>query len=102
MVGDDVQEVVDALATRLARSVAVDDPAIRLIAASRHFGDEDALRVQSVLAREVPADLQRRLYARGIADWIEPAVVVGDTPDEFAPGCAVRSAATGCCSASSG
>jgi sugar diacid utilization regulator len=85
MVGDGIQEVVDALATRLGRSVAVDDPAIRLIAASRHFGDEDALRVRSVLDREIPADLRHRLLARGIADWTEPAVLTGDPEDGFAP-----------------
>lgn len=85
MIGDGIQEVVDALATRLGRSVAVDDPAIRLIAASRHFGDEDPLRVRSVLDREIASDLQRRLLARGIADWSRPGVLTGDPEVDFAP-----------------
>ena len=49
----DLQSIVDDLAERLHRSVAIDDPAIRLLAASRHFGDEDAVRVGSVLNRAV-------------------------------------------------
>jgi sugar diacid utilization regulator len=85
MVGDGIQAVVDALATRLGRSVAVDDPAIRLIAASRHFGDEDALRVRSVLDRKIASELQHRLLARGIAEWTEPHILTSDTWVEFAP-----------------
>ncbi|ATL88513.1 PucR family transcriptional regulator [Streptomyces malaysiensis] len=85
MVGDGIQAVVDALATRLGRSVAVDDPAIRLIAASRHFGDEDALRVRSVLDRQIPAELQQQVLASGISDWTGPGILNGDGQYDFAP-----------------
>ncbi|MFD5123601.1 PucR family transcriptional regulator [Streptomyces sp. NPDC058385] len=85
MVVDSIQAVVDALATRLGRSVAVDDPAIKLIAASRHFGDEDPLRVRSVLDRQISPELQQRLLATGITDWTEPEILNGDGKFDFAP-----------------
>lgn len=61
-----LQELVDDLAERLQRSVALDDPAIRLIVASRHFGDEDAVRVQSILGRGVDAAIRNRVLSLGI------------------------------------
>lgn len=73
MQGEEIQPVVDALANRLGRSVAVDDPSIRLIAASRHFGDEDKARVRSVLDRTVPSEAMRWLLGHGIADQTGPA-----------------------------
>ncbi|GII95168.1 hypothetical protein Ssi02_53990 [Sinosporangium siamense] len=45
--------MVDSLANRLQRSVAIDDRQIRLIVASKHFGDEDPVRIKSVLGRGV-------------------------------------------------
>ncbi|GAA1749113.1 helix-turn-helix domain-containing protein [Nonomuraea bangladeshensis] len=77
MEGDDVQVIVDALAARLGRSVAVDDPSIHLIAASRHFGDEDAARVRSVLDREVSREIRDWLAVQGVADWTRPARLPG-------------------------
>lgn len=71
----DLQSIVDDLAERLHRSVAIDDPAIRLLAASRHFGDEDAVRVGSVLNRAVRPEITTGLFALGIAGWTEPGVV---------------------------
>ncbi|ANY09393.1 PucR family transcriptional regulator [Pseudonocardia sp. HH130630-07] len=72
---DELQSIVDALAERLRRSVAVDDPALRLLAASRHFGDEDDLRVRSVLDRAVQPAVAERVLAAGVAGWAEPGVV---------------------------
>jgi sugar diacid utilization regulator len=69
---DTLQAVVDDLADRLQRSVAVDDTSIRLMASSRHFGEEDDLRSGSILNREVPAALVERILAKGIADWTDP------------------------------
>ncbi|WP_158895738.1 helix-turn-helix domain-containing protein [Amycolatopsis anabasis] len=73
---DDLQEIVDDLAERLQRSVAIDDPSIRLLAASRHFGDEDSVRVSSVLNRSIDADLQEQVLAQGIAQWTSPGRLV--------------------------
>lgn len=79
---EDVQAVVDGLAARLGRSVAVDDPRIRLIAASRHFGDEDAIRVGSVLNRAVPAEIAAEVLGYGVASWTR----AGRYPGEAAEG----------------
>ncbi|MFD2467590.1 PucR family transcriptional regulator [Amycolatopsis silviterrae] len=75
MADDDLQSIVDELAERLEQSVAIDDPAIRLLAASRHFGDEDPVRVSSVLNRSIPAEISDPIFAQGIASWTEPGVV---------------------------
>ncbi|GAA1246085.1 helix-turn-helix domain-containing protein [Prauserella halophila] len=76
MADDGLQEIVDELAQRLQRSVAIDDPAIRLLAASRHFGDEDPVRVTSVLNRSVSPDLTEEVLGHGIATWTRPGHVV--------------------------
>ncbi|MFP5021211.1 PucR family transcriptional regulator [Pseudonocardia phyllosphaerae] len=76
MTDDGLQEIVDELAQRLQRSVAIDDPAIRLLAASRHFGDEDPVRVTSVLNRSVSPDLTEEVLGHGIATWTRPGHVV--------------------------
>ncbi|WP_033294100.1 helix-turn-helix domain-containing protein [Amycolatopsis jejuensis] len=74
--GDDLQDIVDDLAERLQRSVAIDDPSIRLLAASRHFGDEDGIRVASVLNRTLDADVREKILAQGIARWTAPGRVL--------------------------
>lgn len=76
---DDLQEIVDSLAERLQRSVAIDDRAIRLIVASRHFGDEDPVRVKSVLGRDVPAHIRSRVLSLGIDRFDGPGRV--ELPD---------------------
>ncbi len=83
----DLQSIVDELAERLQRSVAIDDPAIRLLAASRHFGDEDAMRVSSVLNRAVEPRIVDHLLAQGVDHWVAPAVVdvEGGAPRLCAP-----------------
>ncbi|WP_028938100.1 PucR family transcriptional regulator [Pseudonocardia spinosispora] len=72
---DELQPIVDDLANRLHRSVAIDDPSIRLLAASRHFGDEDVIRVRSVLDRAVDPELTERVLAQGITRWVSPGRV---------------------------
>ncbi|WP_431906860.1 hypothetical protein [Amycolatopsis thermoflava] len=71
-----LQDIVDNLAERLQRSVAIDDPHIRLLAARHHFGDEDATRVSSVLNRSVDPQLCEQILAQGIAQWTTPGRVV--------------------------
>ncbi|MEL5953552.1 helix-turn-helix domain-containing protein [Streptomyces sp. CLV115] len=63
---DGLQEIVDSLADRLQRSVALDDRAIHLIVASKHYGDEDSVRIQSVLGREVDGAIAETILATGI------------------------------------
>ncbi len=70
---DGLQDMVDALAGRLQRSVAIDDPDIRLIVASGHFGDEDPVRVKSVLGREVDHAITMKVHSFGVDTFIGPA-----------------------------
>lgn len=81
MADDDLQAIVDELAERLKRSVAIDDPGIRLLAASRHFGDEDPVRVKSVLNRSVSAEIVESVLAHGVAKWTSPGTVSIPLPD---------------------
>ena len=76
---ENLQELIDVLAERLQRSVALDDPALSMIVASRHFGDEDAVRVQSVLGRGVDPELQALVLSLGIADFDGPRRVAPPT-----------------------
>ncbi|GAA3585215.1 hypothetical protein GCM10022222_82290 [Amycolatopsis ultiminotia] len=93
MAGEDLQSLVDELAEQLHRSVAIDDPAVKLLAVSRHFGDEDPLRVTAVLNRSLPDELTRPLLELGISTWTEPGRVELDVPGSKARLCApVRSA----------
>ena len=69
---ESLQELIDTFAERLQRSVALDDPTLSLIVASRHFGDEDAVRVQSVLGRGVDPELRQLVLSLGIAELDGP------------------------------
>ncbi|WP_432097174.1 PucR family transcriptional regulator [Streptomyces sp. bgisy100] len=64
---DVIQRLVDSLAARIRHSVAVDDERGRLIACSRHYGDEDELRIDVVLSRQLPAPAAEYLNSFGIA-----------------------------------
>ncbi|WZH51345.1 MAG: helix-turn-helix domain-containing protein [Nocardioides alkalitolerans] len=70
-----VQQLIDDLADRLRRSVVLDDPEVRLLATSRHFGDEDEVRVRAVLQRDAGPDAVRHVLAQGVAGWTVPGVV---------------------------
>lgn len=53
----ELQRFVDHLGNRLGRSVAIDDPHIRLLAYNAHTADVDDARVISIMRRSVPATL---------------------------------------------
>ena len=63
---DELQAIVDRLAARLGRSVAIDDPSVRLIAASRHFGDEDPPRIRVMLSRQADRAMVAHAESCGI------------------------------------
>lgn len=67
-VSSDLQRLVDHLGNRLGRSVAIDDPHIRLLAYNAHTADVDDARVGSIMRRGVPAELVEYLYSLGIED----------------------------------
>jgi PucR C-terminal helix-turn-helix domain/GGDEF-like domain len=59
---DRVQEITEALGSRLRRGVAVDDQTLRLLAVGKDYGDADPARIWSLLHRRTrPEDVN---YAR--------------------------------------
>jgi len=75
---DGLQQVVDGLASRLGRSVAVDDTRGRVVTVSRHFGDEDPLRVYAVLQRDSDPRVVEHFRRHGIHGWSAPGRVPAD------------------------
>lgn len=69
--------MADALAEELQRSVVINDPEIRLICASRHFGDEDEVRVHAVLQRMTEKAAIGHILSHDVAQWSGPGVVPG-------------------------
>ncbi|WP_433506972.1 alpha/beta fold hydrolase [Pseudonocardia halophobica] len=78
--GADLQAVVDELADELGRSVVVNDPVVRMLVTSRHFGDEDEVRVRALLQRDAGADVARHVLDQGVARWSR-AGAVPERPD---------------------
>lgn len=77
MIEGDPQSVVDELAARLERSVVVNDAGVRLLWASRHFGDEDPVRIRAVLQRDAGPEVAAHVLSSGVADWRTDGVVPG-------------------------
>lgn len=71
----DLELLVDDLADRLQRSVVVDDPTIRLIYASRHFGDEDPQRIRAVLQHDVGGAATAHILGCGVHQWSAPGLI---------------------------
>jgi sugar diacid utilization regulator len=63
----ELQDLVDALATCIARSVVIDDQRFHLVAFSSHNQEIDEVRRASILARETPEEVARWLIQRGLA-----------------------------------
>lgn len=61
-----LQRLVDHLGNRLGRSVAIDDPHIRLLAYTAHTSDVDNVRVGSIMQRSVSVELTDYLSSLGI------------------------------------
>ncbi|MFC9250422.1 PucR family transcriptional regulator [Amycolatopsis thailandensis] len=62
----DLQQLVDHLGNRLGRSVAIDDPHIRLLAYNAHDTEIDAVRVGSIMRRRVSPSLTSHLQDLGV------------------------------------
>ncbi|MET8206186.1 helix-turn-helix domain-containing protein [Streptomyces sp. NPDC005373] len=73
-----VQQLVDALSDQLSRAVVVDDPELRPLWTSRHYGDEDEQRIRSVLQRDSGLGATRHILAQGVRRWREPGLVPAD------------------------
>lgn len=72
-----LQTLVDDLADELRRSVVIDDPVVRLLCTSRHFGDEDELRVRAVLQRDAGPVISAYILDQGVAQWSRAGMVEG-------------------------
>ncbi|MFF1480148.1 PucR family transcriptional regulator [Streptomyces sp. NPDC058301] len=72
-----LQALVDELAEQLGRSVAVDDPLVRMICTSRHFGDEDPVRIGTLLQGRADNATVRYVLAQGVAQWPKPGFIEG-------------------------
>ena len=73
----ELQSMIDDLAGHLGRSVVIDDPSIRLVCASRHFGDEDPVRVRAVLQRTAGAEIIRFVLAQAPHRWPRAGMLPG-------------------------
>ncbi|MFG2915028.1 PucR family transcriptional regulator [Kitasatospora sp. NPDC048298] len=75
--GEALQTLVDGLAEALGRSVVLDDPLVRMICTSRHFGDEDRVRVRTLLQGIADDEIIRYVLSQGVAEWTRPGVLPG-------------------------
>jgi sugar diacid utilization regulator len=73
--GDGLQTVVDDLADELGRSVVINDPVNRVLCTSRHFGDEDAVRIRAILQRDAGPEASRYLFELGVTRWPRAGIV---------------------------
>lgn len=76
----ELQRLVDNLGNRLGRSVAIDDPQMRLLAYNAHTADVDDARVGSIMRRSVPGSLTDYLHDLGIQQ-AEDVFTVPANPD---------------------
>ncbi|MFD8633786.1 PucR family transcriptional regulator [Streptomyces sp. NPDC059533] len=73
----ELQALVDELAERLGRSVAVDDPLVRMVCTSRHFGDEDPVRIGTLLQGRADNAAIRHVLAQGVTRWSRAGFIDG-------------------------
>ncbi|MDL5154443.1 PucR family transcriptional regulator [Actinomycetospora termitidis] len=86
---DEVQHLVDELADELGRSVVVNDPGMHLLNATRHFADEDPVRVRAVLQRDPGTDVADYVLGLGVAEWTGPGVIPAEPALELRSRCCV-------------
>ena len=70
-----MQAVINELAEQLRRSVVVDDPQVRLLYASPHYGDEDQVRTQAMLQRRTSPAAIGYVLAQGVTSWNTAGVI---------------------------
>ena len=82
---DRLQQLLDELAERLHRSIAIDDVQISLIGSSRHYGDEDPVRVRSLVSRKPDQQAIDFILTQGIMSLHKPSWIDGNDSLELAP-----------------
>ncbi|KRF16887.1 helix-turn-helix domain-containing protein [Nocardioides sp. Soil796] len=75
MPSEEIQEIVDRIASKLQRSVIIDDPNVKLLYSSAHFGDEDPVRVDAILKRRANSKAIGHVLAQGVASWPRAGVI---------------------------
>ncbi len=68
----ELQDLVDSLAARIGRSVAIDDHRFRLLVFSSHGHEIDDVRRASILQREAPKPVRDLLEQLGVQNAIGP------------------------------
>ena len=68
----EVQHLLDRLADDIGRSVVINDPAVVMLYSSRHFGDEDPVRVEAMLNRVAGSAAIAHVLAQDVARWTGP------------------------------
>lgn len=75
-IADPVLEVVEDLAERIQRSVAVDDAELNYLSHSTHrFGDEDQLRLRSISERQLTAPIREYVMSMNLETLREPIFI---------------------------
>ena len=68
----EVQHLLDRLADDIGRSVVINDPAVVMLYSSRHFGDEDPVRVEAMLNRVAGSAAIAHVLAQDVGRWTRP------------------------------
>jgi hypothetical protein len=71
-VSAEVQHLLDRLADDIGRSVVINDPAVVMLYSSRHFGDEDPVRVEAMLNRVAGSAAIAHVLAQDVGRWTRP------------------------------
>lgn len=71
----EVQGLLDDLAHRLQRSVVIDDVHLNLLYSSPHFGDEDEVRIETMLTRRTNSKVVGHILAQGVGTWTRPGTI---------------------------
>ncbi|HJP73200.1 MAG TPA: helix-turn-helix domain-containing protein [Pseudonocardiaceae bacterium] len=70
-----VETVIDQLAEELSRSVVINDPAMQMLYASAHYGDEDPVRVKALLNRGAEPRARGHVLAQGVSHWTRAGLI---------------------------
>jgi sugar diacid utilization regulator len=82
---DDLQRVAQALADRIGRAIAIDDPQMNLICHTAHDDRVDPHRVASVMKMRAPDEVVAHAFAQGIATAEGPVRIAGLPEIELLP-----------------
>lgn len=55
--------------------MVIDDPGVRLLYASQHYGDEDDVRTHAMLQRRASSAAIGHVLAQGVSSWSAPGVI---------------------------